>query len=53
MLHDASIFNNFNTEYFYWIDAGLTNTVPFTHLGENKCLDNIIKHTDPILFLSY
>lgn len=53
MLHDASIFNNFNTEYFYWIDAGLTNTVPFTHLGENKCLDNIIKHTDPFLFLSY
>jgi len=53
MLHDASIFNNFNTEYFYWVDAGLTNTVPFTHLGENKCLDNIIKHTDPFLFLSY
>ncbi len=53
LLHDASIFNNFNTEYFYWVDAGLTNTVPFTHLGENKCLDNIIKHTDPFLFLSY
>ena len=53
LLHDASIFNNFNTEYFYWVDAGLTNTVPFSHLGENKCLDNIIKHTDPFLFLSY
>ena len=28
MLHDASIFNNFDTEYFYWLDAGITNTVP-------------------------
>ena len=53
LLHDASIFNNFNTEYFYWVDAGLTNTVPFTHLGENKCLNNIVNHTDPFLFLSY
>lgn len=53
MLHDASIFNNFNTEYFYWVDAGITNTVPYGHLVQEKCLDNIIEHTDPFLFLSY
>ena len=53
MLHDASIYNIFNTEYFYWLDAGITNTTPFTHLAENKCLDNIVKYTEPFLFLSY
>jgi len=27
MLHDASIWNHFNTEYFFWIDAGISSTV--------------------------
>jgi len=53
MLHDAVCFNTFDSEYYYWVDAGLTNTVPATHLGENKCLDNIVKYTDPFIFLSY
>jgi hypothetical protein len=53
MLHDASIFNHFNTDYYYWVDAGLTNTVPFTHLAENKCLDNLNKYVDSFLFLGY
>lgn len=53
MLHDASLFNNFNTDYFYWLDAGITNTVPASHLVQDKCLDHLIQHTDPFLFLSY
>lgn len=53
MLHDASIFNNFNTEYFYWLDAGITNTVPASHLIGDKCLDKVVQHTDPFIFLSY
>lgn len=53
LLHDASIYNNFNTEYFYWLDAGITNTVPSSHLVLDKCLDKLVEHTDPFLFLSY
>lgn len=53
MLNDASIYNNFNTDYFYWLDAGITNTVPKTHLVDYKALDKLIKVTDPFLFLSY
>ena len=53
MLHDASLYNNFNTDYFYWVDAGLTTTVPATHLANDRCLDHLVKHTDPFLFLSY
>jgi hypothetical protein len=53
MLHDASIYNTFNTEYFYWLDAGITNTVPATHLIQDKCLDKVVQHTDPFIFLSY
>lgn len=53
MLHDASIYNIFNTDYFYWIDAGITNTVPFGHLGSDRVLDKLTQYTDPFLFLSY
>lgn len=53
MLHDASIYNVFNTEYFYWLDAGITNTVPSSHLIQDKCLDKVVQHTDPFIFLSY
>ena len=53
MLHDASCYNTFNNEYFYWVDAGLTNSVPASHLMENNALKNINKHAHPFLFLSF
>ena len=53
MLHDASIYNNFTTDYFYWLDAGITNTVPSGHLIYDNCLDKLPDHTDPFIFLSY
>jgi len=53
MLHDAVCYNNFETDYYFWVDAGLTNTVPSTHLGENNCLDYLTECSNPFLFLSY
>ena len=53
LLNDVTIFNPFDTEYFYWVDAGLTNTVPATHLVQDRCFDNINKYVDSLLFLSY
>jgi len=53
MLHDASIWNPFDTDYFFWLDAGITNTVPSTHLVKDNCFDKIISHANPFLFLSY
>ena len=53
MLHDASIWNPFNTDYFFWLDAGITNTVPLGHLNDTKCLNNITSCSNPFLFLSY
>jgi len=41
MLNDSSIYNPFKSDYFFWIDGGLTNTVhqgTFTH---DKVLDNL------------
>jgi hypothetical protein len=53
LLHDASIYNIFDTDYLFWLDAGITNTVPATHLIQDGALDNILPHSNPFLFLSY
>ena len=53
MLHDAKIMNVFETDYFLWLDAGITNTVYEKYFAENRCLDNIIPHLNSFLFLSY
>jgi len=53
MLHDAKVLNVFDTDYFVWLDAGITNTVYEKYFTENRCLDNIIPLLDTFLFLSY
>jgi FkbM family methyltransferase len=53
MLNDATIWNPFNTEYFFWLDAGITNTVPHSHFVENNVLDKLPEYGNPFLFLSY
>jgi hypothetical protein len=53
MLHDVTIWNPFDTEYFIWLDAGITNTVYEKYFTENNVLNKITKYLDPFLFLSY
>ena len=53
MLHDAKLLNMFDTDYFIWLDAGITNTVYEKYFTENKCLDKLIPHLNTFLFLSY
>ena len=53
LLNDATIWNPFNTEYFIWLDAGITNTIGEGFLVENRALDKITPYLDRFLFLSY
>lgn len=53
LLNDASIWNPFGSEYFIWLDAGITNTVYDKYFTENRVLDKIIPYLDDFLFLSY
>lgn len=53
LLNDVTIWNPFNTEYFIWLDAGITNTVYEGFFVENRVLDKINKHLNSFLFLSY
>ena len=53
MLHNVTIWNPFNSEYFLWLDAGITFTVYEKFFTESNILDKIVKYMDPFLFLSY
>lgn len=54
MLNDITYHNPFNTEYFFWIDAGLTNTVNIDLISEVKKLTYYMKQIeDKLLFLSF
>jgi hypothetical protein len=53
MLSDASIWDPFSSEYFIWLDAGISNTVYYKYFSENKVLDKINPYLDSFLFLSY
>ena len=52
LLHNATIFNPFDSEYFIWLDAGITMSVHESYFAENW-FDKIIEYLNPFLFLSY
>lgn len=53
LLNDATLWNPFNTEYFIWLDAGITNTVYDKFFTQDRVLDKILPHLKQFLFLSY
>ena len=53
LLNDVTIWNPFDTDYFFWLDAGITNTVPHHHLADDNVLENLTNYGNPFLFLSY
>ena len=46
LLHDEKIMNSFNTDYFYWLDGGITSTVHPGYFYKDNVLaklDNLVK----------
>lgn len=41
MVNDSAILNPFNSEYFFWIDGGITNTVHKGYFEHDKVFDNL------------
>lgn len=56
MVHDTSILNPFNSEYFYWVDGGLTSTVNKGYFTRDNVFDNLenySKSVDKFTFIQY
>jgi len=54
LLNDASILDKFNSEYLFWLDAGITNTVHPGYFTHDKVLDKLpALLDDKFLFVSF
>lgn len=54
MVNDSTLSNPFNTEYFYWIDGGLTSTVPSSLLHPGDVFRNVpTVYDNSIIHIAY
>jgi hypothetical protein len=53
LLHDAKILDKFDSEYMFWIDAGLTNTVHPGYFTHDKVLDKLPKYISKFSFVCF
>jgi hypothetical protein len=53
LLHDAKILDKFNSDYMFWIDAGLTNTVHSGYFTHDKVLDKLLKYVSKFSFVCF
>jgi len=53
LLHDAKIMDQFDSEYMFWIDGGLTNTVHPGYFTHDKVLDNLSKYISKFSFVCF
>ena len=53
LLNDARILDKFNSEYMFWIDAGLTNTVHQGYFTHDKVLEKLPKYIKDFNFICF
>lgn len=56
MLNNVTIWNPFHSDYFFWIDGGITSTVHYGYFTHDKVFDKLPKVLDEnkdFIFLSY
>jgi len=53
LLHDAKILDKFNSEYLFWIDAGLTNTVHPGYFTHDKVFEKLPKYINKFSFVCF
>lgn len=53
LLNDASIFDKFDSEHLYWIDAGITNTVHPGYFTHDKVLSKLPGYINKFNFICF
>ena len=53
LLHDAKIMDRFNSDYLFWIDAGITNTVHPGYFTHDKVIDKLPSIISKFTFVSF
>jgi hypothetical protein len=53
LLHNAKCYNPFNSEYFYWLDGGISNTMSLGYFNNPIVIKNLIKISEKFLFICF
>jgi len=53
LLNDARIMDKFNSEYLFWLDAGISNTVHPGYFTHDKVLDKLPKYLNNFTFIAF
>jgi FkbM family methyltransferase len=53
LLHDAKLLDKFDSDYMFWIDAGITNTVHPGYFTHDKVLDKLPKYINNFSFICF
>jgi len=53
LLNDARILDKFDSDYLFWIDAGITNTIHPGYFTHDKVLDKLPKYIDKFHFVCF
>jgi hypothetical protein len=53
LLHNTKIFNPFDSDYYFWIDGGITNTVHHGYFSHDKVLDILPDVSNEFLFVCF
>jgi hypothetical protein len=53
LLHDAKILDKFDSDYMFWIDAGISNTVHTGYFTHDNVLEKIQNLTDKFMFICF
>jgi hypothetical protein len=53
LLNDAKLSDRFDSDYMFWIDAGITNTVHWGYFTHDKVLDKIHKYINKFSFICF
>ena len=53
LLHDAKIMDQFNSDYLFWIDGGIANTVHPGYFTHDKVFDKLPKYVSKFSFICF
>jgi len=53
LLHDAKILDNFDSDYMFWLDAGISNTVHPGYFTHDLVLEKVKNITDKFMFVCF
>ena len=53
LLHDAKILDSFDSEYMFWLDAGITNTVHPGYFTHDLVLEKVPNLTNKFMFITF